>query len=87
MVSLKRLLRFGRKSKCERKVNLSLLDFWLFLIKTFQIYCTFYVSTFKDRIHEHLDINFFTDKESDKMSAESVPVQRTSGVNQQIHLH
>ena len=37
------------------------------------------MSTLKDRIHEHLDINFFKDKESDKMSAESVPVQRTSG--------
>ena len=34
---------------------------------------------FKNRIHVHLDINLFKDKESDKMSAESAPVQRMSG--------
>ena len=33
---------------------------------------------FKNRICEHFDINFFKDEESDKMSAESAPVQRTS---------
>ena len=34
---------------------------------------------FENRIHEHLDINLFKDEESDKMSAESAPVQRMSG--------
>ena len=34
---------------------------------------------FKNRIHEHFNINFFKDKESDKMSAESAHVRGTSG--------
>ena len=34
---------------------------------------------FKNRICEHLNINFFKDEESDKMSADSAHVQRTSG--------
>ena len=34
---------------------------------------------FKNRIHEHFNINSFKDKESDKMSADSVHVQGTSG--------
>ena len=34
---------------------------------------------FKNRIHEHININFFKDEESDKMSAESAHVQTTSG--------
>ena len=34
---------------------------------------------FKNRICEHLNINLFRDEESDKMSAESASVQRTSG--------
>ena len=33
---------------------------------------------FKNRIHEHFNINFFKDEESDKMSAESAHVQKTS---------
>ena len=33
---------------------------------------------FKNRIYEHFNGNFFKNKESDKMSAESVHVQRTS---------
>ena len=34
---------------------------------------------FKNRIHEHFNINFFKDEESDKMSADSAHVQGTSG--------
>ena len=34
---------------------------------------------FKSRICEHFNINLFKDKESDKMSAESADVQKTSG--------
>ena len=34
---------------------------------------------FKNRICESFNINFFKDKESDKMSAESAHVQKTSG--------
>ena len=34
---------------------------------------------FKNEICEHLNINLFKDEESDKMSAGSAPVQRTSG--------
>ena len=33
---------------------------------------------FKSRIHEHFNINFFKNEESDKMSADSAHVQRTS---------
>ena len=33
---------------------------------------------FKNKIHEHFNINFFKDKESDKMSADSAHVQKTS---------
>ena len=33
---------------------------------------------FKNRICEHLNINFFRNKESDKMSAESAHVQKIS---------
>ena len=33
---------------------------------------------FKNRIHEHFNINFFKDEESDKMSAESTHIQKTS---------
>ena len=33
----------------------------------------------RNRIHEHFNINFFKDKESDKMSANSAHVQGTSG--------
>ena len=33
----------------------------------------------KNRIHEHFNINFFKDEESNKMSADSAHVQRTSG--------
>ena len=33
---------------------------------------------FKNRIGEHFNINFFKDEESDKMSAESAHVQKTS---------
>ena len=33
---------------------------------------------FKNRIYEHFNVNFFKNKESDKMSAESAHVQRTS---------
>ena len=33
----------------------------------------------KNRIHEHFNINFFKDEESDKMSADSAHVQGTSG--------
>ena len=33
---------------------------------------------FKNRISEHFNINFFKDEESDKMSAESALVQKTS---------
>ena len=33
---------------------------------------------FKNRTHEHFNINFFKDEESDKMSAESAHVQTTS---------
>ena len=32
----------------------------------------------KNRIHEHFNINFFKDKESDKMSADSAHVQGAS---------
>ena len=34
---------------------------------------------FRNRIHEHFNINFFKDKESDKMSADSAHVQGISG--------
>ena len=34
---------------------------------------------FKNRTREHFNINFFKDKESDKMSADSAHVQGTSG--------
>ena len=34
---------------------------------------------FKNRIHEHFSINFFKNKESGKMSADSAHVQRKSG--------
>ena len=34
---------------------------------------------FRNRIHEHFNINFFKDKESGKMSADSAHVQGTSG--------
>ena len=34
---------------------------------------------FKNRIHEHFNINSFKDEESDKMSADSAHVQGTSG--------
>ena len=34
---------------------------------------------FKNRIHEYFNINFFKDEESNKMSADSAHVQRTSG--------
>ena len=34
---------------------------------------------FRNRIHEHFNINFFKDEESDKMSADSALVQGTSG--------
>ena len=47
----------------------------------------FFMCLFKNRIHEHFNINFFKDKESNKMSADSAHVQGTSGVNQQIHLY
>ena len=33
---------------------------------------------FKNRIHEHFNINSFKEKESDKMSADSAHVQGTS---------
>ena len=33
----------------------------------------------KNRIREHFNINFFKDKESDKMSVDTAHVQRTSG--------
>ena len=33
---------------------------------------------FKNRIYKHFNINFFKNKESDKMSAESAHVQKTS---------
>ena len=33
----------------------------------------------KNRIYEHFNINFFKNEESDKMSAESAHVQKTSG--------
>ena len=33
---------------------------------------------FRDRIHEHFNINFFKDEESGKMSADSAHVQGTS---------
>ena len=33
---------------------------------------------FKNRIYKHFNINFFKKKESDKMSAESAHVQKTS---------
>ena len=33
---------------------------------------------FKNRIYKHFNINFFKNKESDKMSAESTHVQKTS---------
>ena len=42
---------------------------------------------FKNRIHEHFNINSFKDEESDKMSADGAHIQGTSGVNQQIHLY
>ena len=35
---------------------------------------------FKNRIHEHFNINSFKDEESDKMSADSAHVWGTSGV-------
>ena len=38
-----------------------------------------FICLFKNRIHEHFNINFFRDEESDKMSADSAHVQRTSG--------
>ena len=34
--------------------------------------------SFKNRIYEHFNVNFFKNKETDKMSAESAHVQRTS---------
>ena len=34
--------------------------------------------SFKNRNYKHFNINFFKNKESDKMSAESAHVQRTS---------
>ena len=34
---------------------------------------------FRNRIHEHFNINFLKDEESDKMSADSAHGQRTSG--------
>ena len=34
---------------------------------------------FKNRIHEHFNINSFKDEESDKMSADSAHIQGTSG--------
>ena len=34
---------------------------------------------FKNRIHEHFNINSFKDEESDKMSADSAHIQETSG--------
>ena len=34
---------------------------------------------FKNRIHEHFNINSFKDEESDKMSADSAHVQGASG--------
>ena len=41
----------------------------------------------KNRIHEHFNINFFKNKESDKMSAESAHVQKTSeGESTNTHL-
>ena len=33
---------------------------------------------FKNRIYKHFNINFFKSKESDKMSAESAHLQKTS---------
>ena len=33
---------------------------------------------FKNRIYKHFNINFFKNEESDKMSAESAHVQKTS---------
>ena len=33
---------------------------------------------FKNTIYEHFNVNFFKNKESDKISAESAHVQRTS---------
>ena len=33
---------------------------------------------FKNRIYEHFNINFFKNEESDKMSAESAHVEKTS---------
>ena len=34
---------------------------------------------FKNRIHEHFNINSFKDEESDKMSADSAHIQGASG--------
>ena len=34
---------------------------------------------FKNRIHEHFNINSFKDEESNKMSADSAHIQGTSG--------
>ena len=45
----------------------------------FQIYYTFYVSTLKIEFVNISILIFFKNEESDKMSAESAPVQRTSG--------
>ena len=41
---------------------------------------------FKNRIYKHFNINFFKNKESDKMSAESAHIKKQVRVNQQIHL-
>ena len=37
-----------------------------------------FMCPFKSRICEHFNVNFFKDEESDKMSAESAHVQKTS---------
>ena len=83
MASLKRLLKLGKKSKHERKVNFSSNYSSNFLLIIFSSDISnllgIFMCLFKFRICEHLDINLFKDEENDKISAESAPVQRTSG--------
>ena len=87
MASLKRLLKLNKEPKSERKVNFSLLNFYQYLVKIFQIY---WIYSFIHLKIEFINISVLISLRLKRLAKWVLTVHMSReqvGVNQQIHLH